>query len=184
MPYYAIAVWQHNFDTNNTSGNISVEPARHSLSCRFYFSGEMPILLFMTRIDFHSNVSNKIAYACRLAHKAYSSQNRIVIVANDPDLTMLDRMLWTFTELDFLPHVTADNPLAAQTPIVLAKSNNTSLPHNQVLINLSADTPAHFASFERVIEIISTIDTEIAAGRSRYSFYKERGYALNHFVRN
>lgn len=138
----------------------------------------------MTRIDFHSNVSNKIAYACRLAHKAYSAKNRIVIVASDPDLAALDRMLWTFSELDFLPHVAATDPLAVQTPIVLAKSDHAALPHHQVLINLSPDTPAQFASFERVIEIISTVDTEIAAGRTRYSFYKERGYPLNHFVRN
>lgn len=144
----------------------------------------MPILLVMTRIDFHSNVSNKIAYACRLAHKAYTAKNHIVIVTNAAELATLDRMLWTFSELDFLPHVTADNPLAAQTPIVLAKSDTAALPHHQVLINLSADTPAQFASFERVIEIISTVDTEISAGRARYSFYKERGYSLNHFVRN
>jgi DNA polymerase-3 subunit chi len=143
----------------------------------------MPILLVMTRIDFHSNVSDKIAYACRLAHKAYSANNRIVIIAGNNELAALDRMLWTFSELDFLPHVTADNPLAAQTPIVLAGNDTTTLPHHDVLINLSTDTPAQFASFERVIEIISTVDTEVAAGRSRYSFYKERGYALNHFVR-
>jgi DNA polymerase-3 subunit chi len=138
----------------------------------------------MTRIDFHSNVANKIDYACRLAHKAFSAKNTIVIMANDADLSALDRMLWTFTELDFLPHVAADHPLAAQTPILLAKSEHTALPHHQVLINLSPETPAQFASFERVIEIISTQETEIAAGRARYSFYKQRGYALNHFVRN
>jgi DNA polymerase-3 subunit chi len=161
-----------------------VEPARHSVSCRFYFSGEMPILSTMTRIDFHSNVTNKLSYVCRLVQKAYAAKNRVVITANEADLTALNRQLWTFSELAFLPHVSHDDPLAAQTPIILANSQATNLPHHDVLINLADTTPAEFASFERLIEIISTVDAEKAAGRVRYSFYKERGYPLNHFVRS
>lgn len=137
----------------------------------------------MTRIDFHSNVPDKIAYACRLVRKARAADCRIVLLTNNRSrLAALDDALWTFSELEFLPHVTAGNPLAAQTPIVLTDDDAAELPHHQVLINLSDHTPVNFARFDRMLEIISTEDADLAAGRERYRFYQQRGYALTHFV--
>lgn len=137
----------------------------------------------MTRIDFHSNVPDKIVYACRLVRKARVADCRIVLYTNDrADLATLDQALWTFSELDFLPHVMASDPLAASTPIILTDDDSAELPHHQVLINLSTGTPAHFARFERMFEIISSDDADKAAGRDRYRFYQQRGYPLTHFV--
>lgn len=136
----------------------------------------------MTRIDFHSNVPDKLGYACRLVRKARAANCRIVLMAQDRAALMaLDQALWTFSEQDFLPHVPADDPLAVSTPIVLAESDDTELPHHQVLINLSDRTPAHFARFERMFEIISTDHADKAAGRERYRFYQQRGYPLSHY---
>jgi len=137
----------------------------------------------MTRIDFHSNVPQKIAYVCRLVRKARGAGSRIVLrVADRRELQQLDQALWTFSEQDFLPHVAASDPLAAQTPVVLTDSDDIELPLHEVLINLSGQTPRHFARFERMLEIISGDDADRAAGRDRYRFYKERGYPLNHFT--
>jgi DNA polymerase-3 subunit chi len=137
----------------------------------------------MTQIDFHSNVPDKIAYACRLVRKARAADCRIVLLTkNRSHLVTLDEALWTFSELDFLPHVTAGNPIAAQTPIVLADNDTVELPHYQILINLSDNTPNHFARFERMLEIISADDADKSAGRERYRFYKQRGYSLTHVV--
>ncbi len=137
----------------------------------------------MTRIDFHSNVPDKIAYSCRLVRKARAANCRIVLLVGDrAGLMTLDQALWTFSELDFVPHVLAGDPLAATTPVVLIDSDAAELPHHQVLINLSANTPAHFARFERMFEIISADDADKAAGRERYRFYQQRGYPLTHFV--
>lgn len=137
----------------------------------------------MTRIDFHSNVPDKIAYACRLVRKARAAQCKIVMLTADRDqLAVLDEALWTFSELDFLPHVSADNALAAQTSVILCDSDTTDLPHHQILINLSSRTPAHFARFERMFEIISSDEADRLEGRERYRLYKERGYPLTHFV--
>jgi DNA polymerase III subunit chi len=137
----------------------------------------------MTRIDFHSNVPDKIAYACRLVRKARAAQCRVVLLTDDQQqLATLDNALWTFSEADFLPHVLATDPLAAQTPIVLTTDDKADLPHYQVLINLSIDTPTCFSRFERMFEIISSDPAETAAGRERYGFYKQRGYPLSHFV--
>jgi DNA polymerase III subunit chi len=140
-------------------------------------------LTTVTRIDFHSNVPDKIIYACRLVRKARAAQCRIVLLADDrQQLATLDNALWTFSEADFLPHVLAGDPLAPQTPIVLTADDTADLPHRQILINLSNNTPACFASFERMFEIISSDAAETAAGRERYGFYKQHGYPLSHYV--
>lgn len=137
----------------------------------------------MTRIDFHSNVPNKLGYACRLVRKARAAQCNIVLLGRDrSELAQLDQLLWTFSEQDFLPHVRAGDPLAAQTPVILTDDDAVDLPHHHILINVSGTTPGHFARFERMIEIISPDDADKAAGRDRYRFYKERGYPLSHFV--
>jgi DNA polymerase-3 subunit chi len=137
----------------------------------------------MTRIDFHSNVPDKIAYACRLVRKARAANSRMVLLAQDPSqLAALDQALWTFSEHDFLPHVVAGSELAAQTPVILTEADDAELPHHDVLVNLSARTPASFARFERMIEIVSAAEEDKAAGRERYKFYQQRGYPLTHFV--
>lgn len=137
----------------------------------------------MTRIDFHSNVSDKIAYACRLVRKARAANCQIVLLAADRNqLAALDEALWTFSEQDFLPHVMAGDTLAAQTPIVLTDNDAAELPHHQILINLSGTTPNYFEQFERMFEIISSNDADKTAGRNRYRSYQQRGYPLTHFV--
>ncbi len=137
----------------------------------------------MTRIDFHSNIGDRIAYACRLARKAHAADNRIILLtADDEQRDALDQALWIFSAPDFLPHVTSDDPLAAQTPIVLAPHDADDLPHHQLLINLSSHAAAQFARFERVIEIVGRADGDVASGRERWTFYKDRGYLLQHHV--
>ncbi|MES2536393.1 MAG: DNA polymerase III subunit chi [Pseudomonadota bacterium] len=137
----------------------------------------------MTRIDFHSNVPDKIAYACRLVRKARAANFQIVLFAGDQQqLSELDESLWTFSELDFVPHVMAGDTLAPQTPVLLVADDRIDLPQHQILINLSATTPAFFARFERMFEIVSSADEDKLAGRERYRFYQQRGYPLTHFV--
>ena len=137
----------------------------------------------MTRIDFHTNVPDKIAYACRLVRKARSAQHKVILLTDDASqLAELDSAMWSFSATDFLPHVPADAALAAQTPVVLTADDAAELPHRELLINLSRRTPATLDQFERVIEIISSEEEDAAAGRKRYSAYKQQAYPLTHFV--
>jgi DNA polymerase-3 subunit chi len=137
----------------------------------------------MTRIDFHSNVADKIGYACRLVRKARAANCQVVLYADDrAQMKALDEALWTFSELDFLPHVMAGDALSPRTPIILADENSNELPHHQILINLSAATPANFAQFERMFEIVTPETVDASAGRERYRYYQQRGYPLTHFV--
>src|SRR5437868_4512586 len=99
----------------------------------------------MTRIDFHTNISDKLSYACRLARKAYGSRGKVVLLAEDAaQAAALDQALWTLSDTDFLPHVMAGDPLAAQTPIIVTASEHAALPHFDMLVNLTRRTPAGF----------------------------------------
>jgi DNA polymerase-3 subunit chi len=71
----------------------------------------------------------------------------------------------------------AKSPLAEDTPVVLT-SNLDEAPHHQVLVNLGAPVPAQFARFERLVEIVGSEGDELAAGRERYRFYRDRGYVI------
>ena len=137
----------------------------------------------MTRVDFHSRVPDKLLYACRLVRKARSADLKVVVHLEDArQQQMFDEALWTFSEQDFLPHVSAGDTLATQTPVILTHDAADTLPHHQVLVNLSQRTPEHFARFERLFEIVSTDEDDLAAGRERYRQYQQRGYPLTHFV--
>lgn len=137
----------------------------------------------MTRIDFHTNIPDKLGYACRLARKAYGARGKLVLLAEDAaQAAALDAALWTLSETDFLPHVPAGDALAERTPIIVTDSDQAALPHYDMLVNLTRTTPANLDRFQRVFEIISSDEDDAAAGRKRYAAYKRQSYPLTHFV--
>ena len=137
----------------------------------------------MTRIDFHTNIPDKLGYACRLARKAYAARGKVVLLAETSDQAeQLNEALWTLSGTDFVPHVMAGDPLAPETPIIVTDSEEAALPHHDMLVNLTRRTPSTFARFARVFEIISTDEEDAAAGRKRYVAYKRQEYPLTHFV--
>src|SRR3954467_6461563 len=96
----------------------------------------------MTRIDFHTNIPDKLAYACRLARKALAADGKLVLLAQDgAQAQALNDALWTFSQTDFLPHVMAGDPLAAHTPVIVTADEQVALPHFQMLVNLSDRAP-------------------------------------------
>jgi DNA polymerase-3 subunit chi len=54
-----------------------------------------------------------------IAEKVLAQGNRLLIVAEEPLLTALDRLLWTYAPDSFLPHGQADGAAEAQ-PILLS----------------------------------------------------------------
>lgn len=137
----------------------------------------------MTRIDFHTNIPDKLGYACRLARKATAARGKVVLLAEDAaQAAALDAALWTLSDTDFVPHVLAGDALAAVTPVIITGDSAAELPHHDMLVNLTRGTPAMLDRFARVFEIISTDEDDAAAGRRRYVAYKQQSYPLTHFV--
>lgn len=133
----------------------------------------------MTRVDFHFNAPDRLQYGCRLVRKVHRSGARILVWCEDPAaLAQFDQLLWTFSEADFIPHVVASDPLAAETPVLLT-AEAIETPHHEVLVNLGRQTPPMFSRFDRLIEVVSGDDQDRALARDRWRFYKDRGYPLN-----
>lgn len=132
----------------------------------------------MTRIDFYRYAEDKLRFACRLATKVYQSEKPLVVFSTDrATLQRFDTALWTLQATGFVPHCFAGAAVAAETPIILAGSE-AELPHHDVLLNLDDEWPPFFASFERVLEIVSTDEEDKQRARARYAFYNKRGYDI------
>ena len=134
----------------------------------------------MTEIAFHFNVPDKLAYACRLLRKAYRSEAEVGVVGPARLLGELDRALWSFEPLEFIPHASArlaGSGLAKHTRVWLA-ADAADVPHHAVLVNLGEDVPAGFERFDRLIEIVSTEAEDRQAARQRWKHYGDRGYDI------
>ena len=133
----------------------------------------------MTRIDFYHYAPDKLRYACRVAATVAERESRLVVFCPDERvLSEFDRLLWTYQSTRFVPHCRATDAIAAETPVVLA-SGEEALPHHDVLLNLGDDWPPFFASFERLLEIVGTDEDDRNRARSRFVFYRKRGYEIN-----
>ena len=74
----------------------------------------------MTRIDFAFGAPDRLRMACQVVRKRVLAGQRLVVYCKDGSrLTAFDRMLWAFDDTAFVPHVLANDPLAAETPVVL-----------------------------------------------------------------
>lgn len=135
----------------------------------------------MPSIDFHTGVPEKLRMAWHLARKAHAAGMRVVLRAERADLETLDAALWESPPDAFMPHVMAGDALAAHTPVILSTDDAAPLPHYQVLINLGRNFPAHYARFERIIEIVAADSADAEAGRQRYSRYRDLGCPPTHY---
>jgi DNA polymerase-3 subunit chi len=131
----------------------------------------------VTSIDFYFNAADRLQVACRLAAKVLGEKKRMLVYAPDSELaTRLDRLMWTWTATGFVPHCTMQDPLAAETPVLIgAEDEKADVP---ILLNLSSDCPPHFARFERLLEVVGADETERESARARFRLYKSRGYAI------
>ena len=135
----------------------------------------------MTTIDFYFNAEDRLQVACRLAGKAALRKKRLLIYSPHAELAQrIDRMLWTSPAIGFVPHCLAGDPLAADTPVLIASDADADA-NCDVLLNLSDDCPPRFERYDRLLEIVSLEEQDRRSGRERYKFYRDRGYAIeNH----
>lgn len=137
----------------------------------------------MTEVSFHFNVPDRTGYTCRLVRKAHRMGATVVLAGPAQALAHFDRALWTFEDLEFLPHVVLRpgqviEPRWRATRVWLAQDANQP-GHHDVLVNLGAEAPAGFESFGKVVEIVSVDPAERAAARERWRHYASRGYTIH-----
>lgn len=131
------------------------------------------------RIDFHFNVVNRIAYACRVVRKSRSLNLTVAVWCRDAHmLDNFSRMLWSFEATGFYPHVNAEDELAAETPIVY-HTDERLLPARDALLLLDDAVPDDyntlFARFGRVIDVVGAAENERIPARQRFITYRRAG---------
>ncbi len=140
----------------------------------------------MTRIDFAFGAPDRLRTACQVARKRYLAGQRLVVYCRDGSrLASFDRMLWAFDDISFVPHVLANDPLAADTPVVLTASDPLNASEKLVqagqpqpwLLNLDDECPPGFEGFERLLEIVSDEPDDKQAARQRWRVYQNAGHA-------
>ena len=139
----------------------------------------------MTEISFHFNVPECTGYTCRLLRKATRQGAKVAVTGPVPVLAQIDRLLWTFDPLEFVPHALLRSGQSMPerlrpTPVWLLEDVDQP-PHHDVLVNLGLDAPPGFESFARVIEVVSSDESDRAAARLRWKHYAARGYEIKKY---
>ena len=136
----------------------------------------------MTEVSFHFNVPDRTDYTCRLVRKAVRTGAAVVLAGPADAIGRFDRALWSFDDIEFLPHVVlrpdaAVAPRLAPTRVWLAEDARAATCH-EVLINLGSAPAPGFESFDRLIEVVSADAADRSAARERWKHYAERGYVI------
>ena len=136
----------------------------------------------MSLVDFHilDNKENLVLlrYACRLIRKAYKKNFKVYVrTENDQDMIQLDTLLWTFSELDFIPHATVETE-SGQEPVIIGMIDRQG-DSKTILINLSTKMAQDYSSYSRVFELIGNDPDVITAGRDRYRRYRKMNDQVN-----
>ena len=142
----------------------------------------------MTRIDFHSNVGDSLAYACRLLRKAYRSGARVAVHGEPALLDRLDQALWTFEQLEFVPHIVlprdgGDARRLAMSPIVLVKGAATAPAECRIGVSLAGHPVDDVTAYDRLIAIVGLEPEQREAGRLRWREYERAGHAVSHVAK-
>jgi DNA polymerase-3 subunit chi len=140
----------------------------------------------MARIDFAFGATERIAQACQTSLRQYLAGQALLVYCTDAArLKAFDQKLWSVDEAAFVPHVSADDPAAPDTPIWLVASNLPQAlaraPAKAWLLNLDDLCPPGIENVARVLEIVSDEDADKAAARERWRLYQAGGHEVKSF---
>ena len=138
----------------------------------------------MTRVDFYvlsgQDPQQRLLFACRLAEKAFSRGNRVLIQTDtEASARALDDLLWTFRDDAFIPHAllnASDAP--AECPVSISWHDDPG-HHHDVIVNLSSGLPSFVGRFRRFVSIVVQHDQVLDYTRNHYKYLKDRGYPIN-----
>lgn len=138
----------------------------------------------MTQVDFYilqdSEHQARWHFACRLIEKAYRLERKILVAVDTQEQAeLLDDLLWSFKPESFLPHRLLEAADAPEAPIEITAGEDFG-EHHDVLINLRSKVPEQFSRFERLSEVVIQEPEILKATREHFSFYKTRGYPIQH----
>lgn len=130
----------------------------------------------MTQIDFYileePQFKDSLAFACRLAEKAYQQGHQITIECAD-DVANLDMWLWTFNDESFLPHGPDHHH---SNRIVVSRLHQQGAP---LFLKLTLSPIDAAESWQRVLQIVPKDPSLRNSARQLYRHYQSQGHTLN-----
>lgn len=117
-------------------------------------------------------------FACRLAARAFAADHRVYVLVDDTRRAeALDELLWTFSDVSFVPHARLGTPEADAAPVLIGPGGEVPAECT-VTLNLGAVAVEPGGADARILEVIAA-DAELkAAGRERYRRYQNAGHLL------
>jgi DNA polymerase III subunit chi len=89
--------------------------------------------------------------------------------------------LWQNKAESFLPNVRSHSPHSTITPVVIGLQGDDAIKNSaqdDMLINLTANEPSFFSRFTQLIELVGSDEQDKIAARTRFKFYRDRGYEI------
>lgn len=136
------------------------------------------IRVFMTRIEFFVNVPDKLAKVAKLCEKAVTKGRQLTVFTHDDAMSAnVQQLLWEHSATSFLPSARPEDELSKDVPIIM-DAQGLNLIQDDILINLKSECPRFFSRFRYLVEIVGLDEEDKVAARSRYKFYRDRGYQI------
>lgn len=127
------------------------------------------------QVAFHLNAADKTDYSCRLLRKAYLKGTRCQVLGPEDDLRALDAALWVRGAGEFLAHSTDDDPPAVRQRSLLHLGRLAPEGLRVLVILGETDAPGDMVDVDRVIEVVSTLESDKERARLRWKRYRQQG---------
>ena len=95
----------------------------------------------------------------------------------------INKLLWTFEQLSFIPHSTGQNydPMAPVLLIETDYQNDSIIKKDyNIFINLDDEPKTDYHDHEIVVELVSENEQQKKSARNKYLYYKNNKLNLKH----
>ena len=121
---------------------------------------------------------------CKIIKKYYNGGHKIIVKSNDQEfIDGINKLLWTFEQLSFIPHST-NIEYDPTTPVLLYKNDykNDSIIEKDYNVILNIDTALDTTDndHEIIIEIVAHDKDKKAISREKYLYYKRNNLDVKH----
>lgn len=135
----------------------------------------------MQRVDFYllqdAEIS-RLECCCRLVDKQHHRHPIDCIIAPTEKLARLDKQLWTFEPISFIPHRRGKQN-GYNSLISLLTPDEYDHPHSKTIwLHDSETVPQNLLATPHIIEIITHAPDVLSNSRKRYRHYKNAGFNI------
>ena len=121
---------------------------------------------------------------CKIIKRFYESEKKVIVSSkNSMLIDEVNKLLWTFEQLSFIPHSTSKDydPL---TRVLLMetdyKNDSISKKDYNVFINLDDQAKTDYHDHEIVVELVSSNEQQKKIARDKYLYYKNNKLNVKH----